>query len=250
MPDFLEYSPRHDAARATASFAPIAAIASWERRRPPTSSRRLYARSGSSVARRSRSATRSSSGNRHPRRRLRPAARRPRRARARSARRARARRDPRPRRRRPGPQDRDDAGRDVASSSRSSRSRTCPKRGSSSIVTREPSTRSRSGDSTTRSSSSEPTSSRRSSAGSRPQRVLELVRLAVAMRPGVSRAEVDAVRRRLDAGDRIVEFEMAPVAVSSSEIRARVERGETIAADVSATVADAIARLGLYASPE
>jgi len=83
-----------------------------------------------------------------------------------------------------------------------------------------------------------------------PQRVLELVRLAVAMRPGVPRADVEAVRRRLDAGDCIVEFELASVAVSSTEIRARVERGETIEGEVSAKVADAIARLGLYGSPE
>ena len=59
-----------------------------------------------------------------------------------------------------------------------------------------------------------------------PQRVLELVRLAVAMRPGVSRDDVDAVRERLAAGDRIVEFEMDPVPISSSEIRSRVARGE------------------------
>jgi nicotinate-nucleotide adenylyltransferase len=83
----------------------------------------------------------------------------------------------------------------------------------------------------------------------RPARILELVRLAVAMRPGVSRAAVDAVRQRLDAGDRIVEFEMPPVAVSSSEIRARAARGESIAADVPAPVAEAIVRVGLY-TPE
>lgn len=83
-----------------------------------------------------------------------------------------------------------------------------------------------------------------------PKRVLELVRVAVAMRPGVSRVEVDAVRQRLGAGDRIVEFEMDPVAISSSEIRARVARGESIAGDVPARVADAIARLGLYTAPE
>ena len=53
-----------------------------------------------------------------------------------------------------------------------------------------------------------------------PERVLELVRLAVAMRPGVARDDVSAVRERLAAGDRIVEFEMDPVAISSSEIRA------------------------------
>ena len=83
-----------------------------------------------------------------------------------------------------------------------------------------------------------------------PERVLELVRLAVAMRPGVDRAEVESVRRRLAAPDRIVEFDMDPVPVSSSEIRARVARGEPIADWVPARVADAIARLGLYVAPE
>jgi nicotinate-nucleotide adenylyltransferase len=83
-----------------------------------------------------------------------------------------------------------------------------------------------------------------------PERVLELVRLAVAMRPGVSRAEVDAVRHQLGAGERIVEFEMTPVPVSSSEIRARVARGESVDDVVPAKVAEAIARLGLYATPE
>jgi nicotinate-nucleotide adenylyltransferase len=83
-----------------------------------------------------------------------------------------------------------------------------------------------------------------------PERVLELVRLAVAMRPGVGQEAVDAVRRRFDAGDRIVEFEMPPVPVSSSEIRARVARGKALDDLVPDGVADAIARLGLYSSPE
>jgi nicotinate-nucleotide adenylyltransferase len=83
-----------------------------------------------------------------------------------------------------------------------------------------------------------------------PERVLELVRLAVAMRPGVSRTEVDQVRRRLHAGDRIVEFEMAPVPISSSEIRIRVARGEPVHDVLPARVADAISRLGLYGTPE
>lgn len=83
-----------------------------------------------------------------------------------------------------------------------------------------------------------------------PQRVLELVRLAVAMRPGVSRDDVDAVRERLGAGDRIIEFEMDPVPISSAEIRSRVARGEDIADVVPAGVAEAIVRLGLYAAPE
>ena len=83
-----------------------------------------------------------------------------------------------------------------------------------------------------------------------PERVLELVRLAVAMRPGVSRDEVRAVRERLPAPERVLEFEMDPVPVSSSEIRARVARGEGIGDMVPAKVAEAISRLGLYATPE
>lgn len=83
-----------------------------------------------------------------------------------------------------------------------------------------------------------------------PQRVLELARLAVAMRPGVSRAQVDAVRQSLGAGDRIVEFELAPVPISSSEIRARLARGESVDGLVPPRVAAAIARLGLYLPPE
>jgi nicotinate-nucleotide adenylyltransferase len=83
-----------------------------------------------------------------------------------------------------------------------------------------------------------------------PQRVLELVRLAVAMRPGVARGAVEEARRRLGAGERIVEFEMEPVLVSSSEIRAHIARGEPVADLMPATVEAAIARLGLYAEPE
>lgn len=83
-----------------------------------------------------------------------------------------------------------------------------------------------------------------------PERVLELVRLAVAMRPGISHDEVKSVRERLAAGDRIVEFELEPVAISSNEIRARVQRGENIADLVPAKVGDVIGSLGLYAGPE
>jgi nicotinate-nucleotide adenylyltransferase len=83
-----------------------------------------------------------------------------------------------------------------------------------------------------------------------PRRVLELVRLAVAMRPGVSRHDVDAVRARLAASDRILEFELEPIAISSSEIRDRVARGEPVDDVLPASVADAISRLGLYARPE
>ena len=83
-----------------------------------------------------------------------------------------------------------------------------------------------------------------------PERVLALVRLAVAMRPGVSRDAVEAVRDRLGAPGRIVEFVMDALPISSSEVRDRVARGEPVDDVVPSAVADAIARLGLYVSPE
>jgi nicotinate-nucleotide adenylyltransferase len=83
-----------------------------------------------------------------------------------------------------------------------------------------------------------------------PERVLELVRLAVARRPGIDRDDADAVRARLSAPERVLEFEMDPVSISSSEIRARVGRGESIDGLVPPKVAEAISRLGLYATPD
>lgn len=82
-----------------------------------------------------------------------------------------------------------------------------------------------------------------------PERVLELVRLAVARRPGISEPELEAALARFPAG-RVVVFDMPAVPVSSSEIRERVARGESIAHLVPGAVARAIARLGLYADAE
>ena len=84
----------------------------------------------------------------------------------------------------------------------------------------------------------------------RPERVLELVRLGVAMRPGVPEGQLPDIRARLPAPGRIEYFEMEPVAVSSTEIRDRVARGEAIEGLVPPRVAEAIARLGLYAPAE
>jgi len=72
----------------------------------------------------------------------------------------------------------------------------------------------------------------------------------VAMRPGTTRDELESVRRRLSAPDRVVAFEMEPVAISSSEIRRRVARGEPIDDLVPPAVAEAISRLGLFTTPE
>jgi nicotinate-nucleotide adenylyltransferase len=79
-----------------------------------------------------------------------------------------------------------------------------------------------------------------------PGRVLELVRLGVAMRPGVSDSELREARARLPAPDRISFFEMTPTPVSSTEIRQRVARGDALDGLVPEAVADAIDRLGLY----
>jgi len=84
----------------------------------------------------------------------------------------------------------------------------------------------------------------------RPERVLELVRIGVAMRPGVPEDRLRDARARLPAPDRIEYFEMEPSAVSSTAIRARIADGQTIDGLVTTRVAEAIARLGLYGSSE
>jgi nicotinate-nucleotide adenylyltransferase len=84
----------------------------------------------------------------------------------------------------------------------------------------------------------------------RPERVLELVRLAVAKRPGVPDERMRETFVRLSAPDRISYFDLSPVPVSSSLVRERVALGEPIDDLVPPKVAEAIARLGLYGSAE
>ena len=123
------------------------------------------------------------------RRRVRPAARRPRRARPHGEGGARARPRARPRRRRPRAQADRDARRRRASSWRGRRSRTTR---SSSTSTRARSTccaPTPSG--TTRSSSSAPTSSSTSPRWKEPDEVLRRARLGVATRPGYPRERLD-----------------------------------------------------------
>jgi nicotinate-nucleotide adenylyltransferase len=79
-----------------------------------------------------------------------------------------------------------------------------------------------------------------------PERVLELARLGVATRPGTTREELAAVLAELPRPDRVELFAIEPLPVSSSEIRARVARGEPIAGLVPAAVEVGIARHGLY----
>ena len=84
----------------------------------------------------------------------------------------------------------------------------------------------------------------------RPERVLELARLAVAARPGVPDEHVRETHADLPAPDRITFFELDPVPVSSTAIRGRVSRGEPVDDVVPPKVVDAIRRLGLYQRPE
>ena len=84
----------------------------------------------------------------------------------------------------------------------------------------------------------------------RPERVLELARLAVAMRPGVPDDRVREAHARLPAPDRISYFSLEPIPVSSTLVRQRVALGESIDDLVPAQVAAAIRRLGLYLPAE
>ncbi|MHB8641994.1 MAG: nicotinate-nicotinamide nucleotide adenylyltransferase [Gaiellaceae bacterium] len=79
-----------------------------------------------------------------------------------------------------------------------------------------------------------------------PDEILEHVRLGVATRPGYPHGELDSVLARLQHPDRVVFFDLEPVPISSSEIRARVARGEPIDQLVPPAVAAEIERLGLY----
>jgi nicotinate-nucleotide adenylyltransferase len=74
-----------------------------------------------------------------------------------------------------------------------------------------------------------------------PEGVLRRVRLAVGTRSGYQ--QPDLVARY---GDRVVFFEIDSPAVSSSDIRERIARGEAIDGLVPQAVAALIAELGLY----
>jgi nicotinate-nucleotide adenylyltransferase len=79
-----------------------------------------------------------------------------------------------------------------------------------------------------------------------PERVLELARLGVAMRPGVDRAQLDEVLAALEQPERVSFFEIEPQPVSSLAIRALAAEGASLAGLVPPAVEAEIARLGLY----
>ena len=79
-----------------------------------------------------------------------------------------------------------------------------------------------------------------------PEAVLELARVGVATRPGYPRERVDAVLARVSRPDRVELFEIEPLPISSTDVRARIARGEPIEDVVPAAVAELIAAEGLY----
>jgi nicotinate-nucleotide adenylyltransferase len=81
----------------------------------------------------------------------------------------------------------------------------------------------------------------------RPERVVELARLAIARRSGVSDAEVNDVLRSLGAEGRVTMLEMPQFGVSSSAVRERAAAGRPLRFLVPDSVARLIEEKGLYA---
>ena len=79
-----------------------------------------------------------------------------------------------------------------------------------------------------------------------PERVVELARLAVARRSGVSDAEVGAVMRSLGAGGRATMLEMPQFGVSASAVRERAAAGRPLRYLVPESVARFIEEKGVY----
>jgi nicotinate-nucleotide adenylyltransferase len=79
-----------------------------------------------------------------------------------------------------------------------------------------------------------------------PDRVLELTRLGVGMRPGVPRDWLEDVLVSLSRPDRVELFEIEPHDVSSAQLRALAAGGRPLDGFVPAAVAERIRELDLY----
>jgi nicotinate-nucleotide adenylyltransferase len=79
-----------------------------------------------------------------------------------------------------------------------------------------------------------------------PNEILGLARLAVATRPGFPRRRLDRVLAKLEHPERVAFFEIEPLPVASRELRARLEAGEDVAAELPPAVAEVLAREALY----
>ena len=81
-----------------------------------------------------------------------------------------------------------------------------------------------------------------------PERVVELARLAVARRAGISDSDVAAVMRSLDCDGRATMLEMPEFGVSSSVVRERAAAGRPLRYLVPEPVARFIEEKGVYGS--
>jgi nicotinate-nucleotide adenylyltransferase len=81
-----------------------------------------------------------------------------------------------------------------------------------------------------------------------PNGVLEAVRLGVATRPGYPREQLEPVLQALERPQRVELFAIPAFPVASSELRARLRRGEPVDDLVPAPVAVLVRDLGLYRS--
>jgi nicotinate-nucleotide adenylyltransferase len=79
-----------------------------------------------------------------------------------------------------------------------------------------------------------------------PRRVVELARLAVARRAGISEADVAATMRAVDAAARVTMLEMPQFGVSSSAVRERAAAGRPLRYMVPEAVARFIEEKGIY----
>jgi len=79
-----------------------------------------------------------------------------------------------------------------------------------------------------------------------PERVVELARIAVARRAGISDADVSAVLRSLGAAERATMLEMPQFGVSSSAVRERAATGRPLRYLVPEPVARFIEEKGIY----
>jgi len=79
-----------------------------------------------------------------------------------------------------------------------------------------------------------------------PNEVLRRVRLAVATRPGFPQGRIEHVLAGLEHPERVAFFEIDPIPLASSDLRARLEAGEDVAAELPPAVAEALGREPLY----
>ena len=79
----------------------------------------------------------------------------------------------------------------------------------------------------------------------RPERVVELARVAVAARPGTELDDAEAALERLGAAADVIR--MPELGISSTSIRRRIERGRPIRYLVPDPIAEMIEARGLYA---